>query len=780
VITIVQPPFVQPNAPYPSPYYLKSFLCARGRRTRVRDHSIALFERIFCRSGLTRVFADAGTVLTGPPDFAPAALRDKRVRIAAERFLSQKELWLNAVDRLIAYLRGRDREFAHLLTLVNGVLPDSPRLDAYLESLPDRLDPDKAPLVASKLLADLAEFIRVTLDGDFSLIRYAESMAVGIARYSDVEKALDGYILRTFYGPLLEEEWTALEAEPPEPGPPERRLLLLTIPFPGCLAGALYCARSARERYGDRVVTLAGGGYVNTELRSIGAPRFFDHIDYLVFDRGYGALEAILERLDAPQVQDGTAADEEIYKTIYRSRRDGLLVGSPDPTSVKSGWEAHAVVDAHGPSWVFPDYAGVDFSRYLCPVDDENPMHRLWTDGRWLKAYLAHGCYWHACAFCDVHLDYIRGYLPVDPGALFAHLVEQARQTGVRGVHLVDEAAPPAPLLRLAELNRAAGLPLSFWGNIRWERAFTPDAAALLAAGGLLGVSAGIEVASEQGFKRLGKGIGLEDVVRACAAFKEAGVLTHAYLIYGYWDQDEQEIMDAAETMRQLFDAGLVDSAFWHKFVLTRHSRVYGEWKQGRHPGFAVQDPAPPRPEAGGDFFADNDLRFTGEARFERWTAPLDRLLAAWMAGDSTAPLPAAFPFAVPRPAIPAGRVAGLLDAYARDRDRDRAAAPATDDRGRAAFIGSRPLVQGSRAGQGTTLRWWWRTEEHTLQLGGGPASAPVPEGGAESLTTLLAELSAGPGKRTTAIHQEISALFGPERTPAVWGALRKGGLVSV
>jgi hypothetical protein len=36
-----------------------------------------------------------------------------------------------------------------------------------------------------------------------------------------------------------------------------------------------------------------------------------------------------------------------------------------------------------------------------------NPMHRLWSDGRWNKLTVAHGCYWKKCSFCDVGLDYI-------------------------------------------------------------------------------------------------------------------------------------------------------------------------------------------------------------------------------------------------------------------------------------------------------------------------------------------------------------------------------------
>ena len=188
---------------------------------------------------------------------------------------------------------------------------------------------------------------------------------------------------------------------------------------------------------------------------------------------------------------------------------------------------------------VFPDYSAVDFGTYLCLADDANPMQRLWSDGRWLKAYLAHGCYWHSCTFCDVTLDYIKNFIPVDPAALFTHLKNQADRTGIRGIHFCDEAAPVSSLLEFALLNREAGLPLVFWGNIRLEKDFTPDAAAVLAAGGLIGVSAGLEAATEHGLKAAGKGINLESAVKTMAAFKEAGILIHAYLIYGFWNEDE-------------------------------------------------------------------------------------------------------------------------------------------------------------------------------------------------------------------------------------------------
>ncbi len=779
-VLIVQPPFVQLNAPYPAPYYLRAFLEARGIRTAVADHSIGLFGRIFSRDGLRAVF-DAARPSVEERLARPAAGKrreEEAIRENLARYLSQEELWTAAIDRTVAFLRGEDREFGHLLSAANGALPAGDRTLRFIDSVGKQPSPDDARRVASCMLADLADFIAAAADPGFSLVRYAESLAASVRRFADVEAALDGWTLRSFYAPLLEEEWDRAEHEF---APTEARPLVLacTVPFPGCLAGALAAARSAKAHFGARVLTVAGGGYVNTELRSIRSTAFFDYFDFLSFDRGYGSLSAILDEVSRSRPAAGA-----LYKTVYRSGADGTLVGSPDqppsgkpeasamPTASAVPEADYARLDAESPAVVFPDYRGVDFSRYILPVDDENPMHRLWSDGRWMKAYLAHGCYWAACAFCDVQLDYIRGYLPVDVDALFAHLVSQAAATGVRGVHLVDEAAPVAALLRLAELNRAAGLPLVFWGNIRFERAFTPDIAAALAAGGLLGVSAGIEIASERGFKRLGKGIGLPDVVRSCAAFKEAGILVHAYLIFGFWDETDGEILDSAETMRQLFAAGLVDSAFWHKFVLTRHSRVMRERKKGRHPELE------PIAAEGGDLadgdFADNDLRFRGEDRFDRWSAPLDGLTAAWMAGESLdRPVAEGIPFPVPAPTVPPDLAESLLDGYARDRDADREAFPgnpAGADGRRAVFLGSRPVAESLADGR-VRLRWTFRLQDHSVDL---PPTAA---------TETLRLLRAGPqdafgfadaGK----LAAELQAAIGKKAFPGVWRALREGGLV--
>lgn len=763
-VLIVQPPFVQLNAPYPASYYLRSFLESTEVRCRVADHSIGLFERIFSRGGLTRVFTEARPRIEARLDAPCGGPDEEPTRLNLARYLAQADRWIASIDRTVAFLRGTDREFAHLLAAANGVLPAGARALALVDGADGSPGTEDAPLIASAMLADAADLIQVVLDSGFSLVRYAESLATGIGRFADVESAVDAWVPRTFYEPLLEEEWARVETEW-EPTIQTPFILACTIPFPGCLVGALAAARSAKRRFGDRVRTIAGGGYVNTELRSIKTERFFDYFDFLSFDRGYGSLAAVLD-LGAAR------PPRPLHKTMHRSE-SGAIIGDDISTAVENA--PYARIDEETPLRVFPDYRGVDFSRYIMPVDDANPMHRLWSDGRWLKAYLAHGCYWHSCAFCDVSLDYISGFGRVDPDALFDHLIEQAEVTGIRGVHLVDEAAPPESLLRLADRNRRAGLPLVFWGNIRFERDFSPDSAALLAAGGLLGVSGGIEVASERGFKRLGKGLGLKDVVRAAAAFKEAGILVHAYLIFGFWDEDDEEIVDSAETVRQLFASGLIDSAFWHKFVLTRHSRIMREKRAGRHPGLAVIERG--AFAADGDFadgdFADNDLRFEGEERTSRWSAPLDAMTAAWMAGDALdLPVSAYTPFKTPPPTIAADLVARQVDAYARDRDKERARFPdavAADAQQRVLFLGGSPVRERLADGR-IRLRWSYRLQDQHLDL---PADT------ADTLFDILQEA----GRAGIAVYRLVEPLQRVREQPAaikIWSLLRENGLVIV
>ena len=97
---------------------------------------------------------------------------------------------------------------------------------------------------------------------------------------------------------------------------------------------------------------------------------------------------------------------------------------------------------------------------------------------------------------------------------------------------------------------------MTFWGNIRFEKTFSRDIADFLAYGGLIGVSAGLESATGNGLTKIHKGTDLDSIVSACCAFKEAGILVHAYMIYGYWNETPLDLINSMETLRQFYDNG--------------------------------------------------------------------------------------------------------------------------------------------------------------------------------------------------------------------------------
>ncbi len=237
-----------------------------------------------------------------------------------------------------------------------------------------------------------------------------------------------------------------------------------------------------------------------------------------------------------------------------------------------------------------PTYAGLPLDRYLSLFEMLNPMHRLWSDGRWNKLTIAHGCYWKQCTFCDVGLDYIARYERTPADLLVDRIEALIAETGQTGFHFVDEAAPPAGLRALAEKLIERGLVITWWGNVRFENAFTPELARLLARSGCVAISGGLEVASDRLLALMKKGVTVEQVARVTRAFTDAGVMVHAYLMYGFPTETAQETIDALERVRQLFAEGCIQSAFWHRFAATAHSPI------GKAPE-ALRDRAASRPK---------------------------------------------------------------------------------------------------------------------------------------------------------------------------------------
>ena len=658
-VLIIQPPIVQLNSPYPSGAYLSAFFKSLGHKTRWLDLSIALFYEIFSSKGLERLFSLCSEKALLLADKAERN-GDEATAFNLRRYISQKDLWIKWIDFITAVLRpgcfenvASGYENAHRFVF-GAHVPRGSRMESYLSNLNHDLTTDDARSLASFALADLADFIAIAFDKNFSLVRYAESLTVSESSFAEVEKGADSPVLKEFYEPLL--------ARHPEISSGSYQLVLISIPFAGTFASALTTGRFFKKHFGNKVYVCFGGGFVNTELRETEEKALSAYCDAISYDRGYAGYKKLMELFGGDENHCCTGE-----KTVFKLRQFTEKGVIPPLEENFPDYGEALTYEKEITSSLIPDFSDIDFSVYPRLIDDTNPMHRLWSDGSWLKAYMAHGCYWHKCAFCDVTLDYVKGYCPGNIHKLYEGLLSQCRKKGLYGVHFVDEAMPPAMMIQFARENIKHGSPITWWGNVRFEKSFTRDVADFLAFGGLIGVSAGLESATGNGLSAIHKGTDLESIVGACCAFKEAGILVHAYMIYGYWWEKEQDLINSMETLRQFYVNGLLDSCFWHKFVLTRHSRVYKEWKEGKIPDLK---PIDPQEKKNAPLFAKNGLHFEGEKRSEKYGNALDFSLNQWMHGqDLERNVQKWFDFPVVKPSVGRDFISRLVEKYEKKRD---------------------------------------------------------------------------------------------------------------
>ena len=682
-VLIIQPPIVQLNTAYPSGAYLKSFFSSLGCQSRWLDLNIHLFYKIFSPSGLKRIFELSSKKAMELADKAQKN-GDEETAFNLRRYLSQKDLWIQWIDFITAILRPGKRDsissgYENAHRFVFGAhVPRGSRMENYLSNLEHDLTTDDARSLASFALADLADFITIAFDSNFSLVRYAESLTVSESTFDQVEKGADSPIIKEFYLPLLEELFPQAPAD----------LLLISVPFPGTFAAALATGRYFKSRFGNKVYISMGGGFINTELRETNERSLSKYCHAICYDRGYASYKQLVTQKEESGIkcqpifklrqflspeensQDDTApADKKDFSPVQNFSDENIKIIPPLEDENSPEYKEALAYEKEVTMNLIPDFSDIDFSQYPRLIDDTNPMHRLWSDGSWLKAYMAHGCYWHKCAFCDVTLDYVKGYCPTNVSKLYQGLLDQCRQKGIYGIHFVDEAMPPAMMIAFARENIAHGSPITWWGNVRFEKIFTRDVADFLSYGGLIGVSAGLESATGNGLNAIHKGTDLESIVAACCAFKEAGILVHAYMIYGYWWESPQDLINSMETLRQFYKNGLLDSSFWHKFVLTRHSRVYKEWKEGK---ISDLKPIDPLEKKNVPLFAKNGLHFQGEEKSQKYGPALDYSLNQWMHGqDLDTPVQKWFDFQLPRPSVPKDFIENLIAKYENKRDEE-------------------------------------------------------------------------------------------------------------
>ena len=556
-ILLLTPPMTQLNTPYPATAYLTGFLRSHGFDVTQADASIAWVLRLLSHDGLTRL-------ITALPEDRSAQV--DHVRAHRERVLA-------VTAPVVAFLQGRDPSLATRIAS-RKFLPEGARFksigpagheDEYLDWAFGALGTaERAKYFASLFIEDLADAIREGVDEHFAFSRYGESLATSA---SSIEALLTALEATPVTAAILDElTRDLLQQHQPD-------VVGMSVPFPGNVLGALRMSRLCKAA-GVKVVW--GGGYINTELRALNEPRLFDFIDALTYDDGERPFLNLLQQWQGKPAQ------------LLRTRlRDGV--------------HSHASVqDIPFAESVCPTYDGLPLRDYLSIVDALNPMHRLWSEQRWNKLTVAHGCYWKKCTFCDVSLDYISRYEPLAAKVLVDRMETLIAETGSRGFHFVDEAAPPAVLKAIAEEIIARGVQVSWWGNIRFEKTFTPGLCKLLAQSGCIAVSGGLEVASNRLLTLMKKGVTVEQVARVTKAFSAAGVMVHAYLMYGFPTQTERETIDSLEMVRQLFAEGCLDSAYWHRFSATAHAPV-GQAPQD----FGITLQRVPFT------FAENDLQFS-------------------------------------------------------------------------------------------------------------------------------------------------------------------------
>ncbi|MGZ8521795.1 MAG: B12-binding domain-containing radical SAM protein [Candidatus Binatia bacterium] len=627
VLSII-PPMTQLNTPYPSTAYLTAFLRSRGVDAVQEDLALALVLKLFSAEGMLAI-----------RECAEAIPKRKRSAIV-NGFHRQFDHYLSTITPTIAFLQGHDPTLAHRIC-GRRFLPEGPRfkpIDFYLRDSHD--DPlawafgalgieDRAKHLATLYLDDLADVLRDAVDARFEFVRYAEFLAQSQPTFEPLAEALAAP-LNLVDRTLRDLTLAALTRHSPQ-------LVLLSVPFPGSVYAAFRIAQTIKA-HDSSIITALGGGYVNTELRELSEPRVFDYFDYVTLDDGERPLLALLEHLRGVRPESGLV--RAFVRAGDKSAIHYIESNEPDIPFAEVGT---------------PTWDGLPLNGYLSLLDMLNPMHRLWSDGRWNKLTVAHGCYWKKCSFCDVSLDYISRYDDIAAAALADRIEAVVDETHQTGFHFVDEAAPPKALQALAAEIKKRQLAISWWGNIRFEKSFNRDLCQALADCGCIAISGGFEVASDRLLKLMKKGVTVEQVARVTRAFSDAGILVHAYLMYGFPTQTVQDTVDALEYVRQLFEAGCIQSGFFHRFTCTVHSPV------GKHPeqyGVTLL----PLPKIS---FAKNDVGFLDPTGVDHDAlgVALNKALYNYMHGIRLdADVRSWFSGRVPRTKVPREYVARALD----------------------------------------------------------------------------------------------------------------------
>jgi hypothetical protein len=614
----ITPPFTQLNTPYPATAYIKGFLNTKNISCFHADLGIEVILALFSKKGLEDMFRP----LTPEGGTFSSEFAESKIPPLGVRGLLLADDYIQTIDPVISFLQGKNPTLSHVICQ-ESFLPEGARFAQLEEDLDWAFGSmgtqDKAKHLATLYLEDLSDFITEYIDPHFGFSRYAERLGRSANSFNELYEALQQeytYIDKILIKILAEKMATI-----------QPKLVAISVPFPGNLYSAFRIGQWIKKHYPETKIAM-GGGFPNTELRSLSDVRVFEFFDFITLDDGEAPLDNLMEYIEEKRPL------EQLKRTFILQNQEVKYINNSKTPDYKQSEVGT------------PDYSDLLLDKYISVIEIVNPMHRMWSDGRWNKLTMAHGCYWGKCTFCDISLDYIKIYEPVAANLLCDRMEEMIAQTGQNGFHFVDEAAPPALMRALALEILRRKLAVSWWTNIRFEKSFSHDLCQLLKASGCIAVSGGLEVASDRLLELIQKGVTVSQVAQVTRNFTEAGIMVHAYLMYGFPTQTAQETIDSLEMVRQMFELGILQSGFWHQFAMTAHSPV------GMYPeqfGVKIENPII-------GSFANNDLVHHDPkgTDHDTFSYGLKKSLFNFMQGIGfDLPLQEWFEFKIPRTKVP-------------------------------------------------------------------------------------------------------------------------------
>jgi hypothetical protein len=292
-VLAITPPFTQLNTPYPATAYIKGFLNTIAVDAFQADLGIEVILKLFSKEGLTNLFQ---------------SVNDQPRTDNCKRILALQDEYIKTIDAVITFLQGKNPTLA--LQICQGdFLPEANRFNQLEEmdwAFGSMGTQDKAKHLATLYLEDLSDFIVTCVDENFGFSRYAERLGRSANSFDELYNALNSSptFIDDILFSVLEEKFQTVQPT----------LFLISVPFPGNLYAAFRCGQWVKKHH-PKIKICMGGGFPNTELRSLSDARVFEFFDFIALDDGELPIQLIIENEQLLQ-ENTLITDEASYAKL--------------------------------------------------------------------------------------------------------------------------------------------------------------------------------------------------------------------------------------------------------------------------------------------------------------------------------------------------------------------------------------------------------------------------------------------------------------------------------